>query len=291
MATTTLGPKGLYPDFTFIARETLPDALLYELATVAGSIQGDEPAVRVPYIVSDPAAGFVAEGDDIAEGDPELDEVLVRTSKLAHIMRQTNESAHSMDASEMLATSMSRAMTTKANTALLVNPITYQDPADTNSPVTQPIGLVQTPGLTDAGLWMLSTSNNFDPLMDAITEVQVNGGEPTHLTMDPLTWANLSKLKQADSSNVPLLGPPSAQTQRVLFGLPVIVTPALTTPGILITDRSNIVAADATLHIVTSDQHFFGSDSLARRATWRIGWNMVRPNRCAFLEVETEPAP
>ena len=289
--TTTAGPKGLYPDFTFIAREVLPDALLYQLATIAGAIQGDEPAIRVPYIVTDPTPGFVAEGDEIAVDEPELDEVLVRTSKLAHIMRQTNESAASLDASELLATSMSRAMTHKANTALLTNPITRQDPADETSPVMQPIGLVNTPGITDAGLWILATDNNFDPLMDALTTVQVNGGEPTHITTDPLTWARLSKLKQADSSNVPLLGSPSAQVDRTLFGLPVIVTAALTTPGILITDQANIVAADATLQIATSDQHFFGSDSLARRATWRIGWNMVRPNRSAFLEVEPEPAP
>ena len=30
--------------------------------------------------------------------------------------------------------------------------------------------------------------------------------------------------------------------------------------------------------ISTSEHQYFSSDSIALRATWRIGWNIVRPN-------------
>ncbi|WP_409480546.1 phage major capsid protein [Micrococcus luteus] len=295
--TTPGGPKGLYPDQTFIAHEVLPDALLFELATIAGAIEGDAPAIRVPYVSADPTVGFVAEGEEIGVVDPELDEVLVRTAKLAHIVRQTNESAAHSDASELLSLSMTRAMTTKANTALFTNPIVRADAKDSTSAVLQPIGLLNSPGLAEGTgdnvhHWVLDPATNaLDPIIDVIAAVESNGGTPTHITTDPKTWAAISKMKAATDSHVPLMGAPTAQAQRVLFGLPVIVTPAMAaSPGLLITDKNNIIAADSALRLATSDQHFFGSDSLARRATWRIGWTMVHPERTGLLTVETSPA-
>ena len=52
--------KSLYPDQVFVYAEAVPDALIANplVATVAGEIEGDAPRVRVPYIKTDPTAGF-----------------------------------------------------------------------------------------------------------------------------------------------------------------------------------------------------------------------------------------
>lgn len=291
---TPAGPRGLYPDQTFIASEVLPDALIYQLATMAGSIEGDAPVVRVPYVAEDPTVGFVREGDEIGVTDPKMDEVLVRTAKLAHITRQTNESAAYADASNMLAASMSRAMTVKANRAFLGNAGTPAVDLEDRAAAFEPVGLLNTPGLTESdtyALWIQDdASGRLDSIVNMMATVEANGGTPTHITTDPQTWAWLATRTTSAESNVPLLGAPGQQTARQLFGLPVIVTNAMSKRGLLITDRSNIVAADSALQLATSSEHFFGSDSLARRATWRLGWNMVHVDRTAFLEVSTATA-
>ena len=62
---TTSTAKAWAPDIvTFPAADVVPDLLLLQCSTVAGAIQGDEPALRVPYI-DDDTATFVAEGAEI----------------------------------------------------------------------------------------------------------------------------------------------------------------------------------------------------------------------------------
>ena len=179
---TPAGPRGLYPDQTFIASEVLPDALIYQLATMAGSIEGDAPVVRVPYVAEDPTVGFVREGDEIGVTDPKMDEVLVRTAKLAHITRQTNESAAYADASNMLAASMSRAMTVKANRAFLGNTGTPAVDLEDRAAAFEPVGLLNTPGLTESdtyALWVQDdASGRLDSIVNMMATVEANGGTP-----------------------------------------------------------------------------------------------------------------
>lgn len=273
--TTPAGPKGLYPDQTFLAADIVPDALLYQVATIAGSIEGDEPAIRVPYVKTDPTVGFVPEGDEITVSDPALDELVIRTGKLAVITRQTNESAAYADAAALTATSMARAITVKGNTALLSNAA-----ADT-----EPTGLLNITGITDAG----ALGTNLDVIGDAITALEVAGGTSTHVIASPDAWGTIRGLKSATGSNLPLIGAPADQTERRLFGLPVIVSAQMPTGTVLIVDRANLIAAAGPIRLATSDQVYFGSDSLARRATWRIGWEVLDPARIAKVTV-TEPA-
>lgn len=273
--TTPAGPKGLYPDKTFIARDVVPDALIFDLATIAGSIEGDEPAVRVPFVTEDPTVGFVAEGAEINVDDPDLDEILVHTGKLAVITKQTNEAASYTEANQLIADSLSRAVTVKGNTALLSNPTP-------TGGATTPTGLLNIAGIVNGGT--LSTS--LDAINDAITTVEVNGGTATHITMDPASWGVIRGLKASSDSNVPLIGAPSEQTDRRLFGLPVRVTSQMPSGTVLVSDRREIIAAVGAIRLQTSEHVYYTSDSLARRVTWRLGWNVVRPNRLAKVTVD-----
>lgn len=268
---TTAGPKGLYPDQTFLAADVVPDALIYQLATLAGSIEGDEPAIRVPYVKTDPTVGFVPEGDVITPSDPELDELVIRTGKLAVLTRQTNESSAYGPASSLAANSMARALTIKGNSALLSNA----------TAAGQPTGLLNIAGITDAG----TLTTDLDAIGDAITALEVAGGTATHVIAAPDAWGTIRGLKAATGSNLPLIGAPSDQTDRRLFGLPVLVSPQMAAGTVLVSDRANIIAAVGQIKLATSDQVYFNSDSLARRATWRIGWEVLDPKRLAKVTV------
>lgn len=268
---TTAGPKGLYPDQTFLATDVVPDALIYQVATIAGSIEGDEPAIRVPYVKADPTVGFVPEGDPITPSDPELDELVIRTGKLAVLTRQTNESVAYTPAANLAANSMSRALTIKGNTALLGNA----------TATGQPTGLLNIPGITDAG----TLGTDLDAIGEAITSLEVAGGVATHVLAAPDAWGTIRGLKAGTGSNVPLIGAPADQTDRRIFGLPVLVTPQLASGTVLVVDRANIIAAVGPIKLATSDQLYFNTDSLARRATWRIGWKVLDPKRIAKVTV------
>ena len=271
--TTPGGPKGLFPDQTFLARDVVPDALIFTLATIAGSIEGDEPAIRVPYVVEDPTVGFVAEGADIALGNPDLDEILVRTGKIATLVKMSNEAASYGDANTLVADSLARAVMVKGNAALLSN-------------ATAPTGLLNIAGVLDGG----TLGTDLDVISDAITAVEVNGGTASHITLDPASWGVIRNLKAGTDSNLSLIGSPAEQTERRLFGLPVIVTAQMPSGKVLISDRREIIAAVGAVKLATSEELYFNSDSMARRVTWRIGWNVVRPTRLAKVTV-TLPTP
>ena len=69
----------------------------------------------------------------------------------------------------------------------------------------------------------------------------------------------------------------------------MITTPAVGSGNLLVVDRSAVVSAVSPLEIATSEHTYFTSDSVALRATFRFGQNVVRPDRIAALTV-TDPA-
>jgi hypothetical protein len=76
----------------------------------------------------------------------------------------------------------------------------------------------------------------------------------------------------------PLLGAGTNDIQQLLFGLPIIVNRFVPPYSGLLIDRNAVVSATAPVMVATSEHTYFSSDSIALRATWRIGWNVVRPS-------------
>lgn len=253
MATNTSADlKSLYPDQTFNAAEVMPEALIFQLTTLAGSVEGDAPVVRIPFVAADPDAGFVDEGAKITESAPTLDELVVSTDKVAVLTRTSNEAVrNSPRSSAILSTSLRRAVTVKGNNALLVNP-------------NDPTGLANLAGISDGG----TLGTNLDAVDAAIAAIEVAGGVPTHIVANPADWARVRALKSATGSNIPLLGAPAEQTDKQVFGLEVITTPSAPAGTILITSKGSIYSA-------------------AIRATWRFGWKVTNPLHIA--KVTTAP--
>ncbi|MGE3657738.1 MAG: hypothetical protein AB7G47_13205 [Mycolicibacterium sp.] len=80
------------PDSTyFAANEVVGDALILQTSTVAGNVDGDQPAVRVAYVDDAESAAYYAENAEITEDDPTLNEVVVRTKKLARLVNLSSE--------------------------------------------------------------------------------------------------------------------------------------------------------------------------------------------------------
>jgi HK97 family phage major capsid protein len=273
-ATTANSAAAWAPDqFTFAAADAVPESLYVTCTTVAGSIEGDQPSVRAAYVVDDEAT-FTAEGSPIDEAQPGLSEVLIHTAKVTQLVRLSNEQYRQTSTPAQLSQSVSRAITRRADIALVAEPA----PSPGVAPVA---GLLNTSGLVDGG----EVSGSLDALVDLIAELQTNLSTPTHVLLDPLGWASFRKFKTGTAYNSTLLGAGTTDAQALLLSLPVVVNVALPAYSGLVIDRNAIVSAVGQVNIATSSDVYFDSDSVGLRATWRVGHAVVRPNRCGKFTV------
>lgn len=263
--TTKTSAKAWSPDITaFAPSEAIPDALVLQTSTVVGRIEGDEPAVRVAY-VDDADADFVAEGAEIPEDDPALSEVLVHTGKVAQLVRLSREQYAQAQTPQMLAESVRRAVTKRANLAYIAQA------APTAPAVTPPAGLVNVAGIEEGD----AVASDLDALVDLIATLESNGATPSHILVDPIAWASLRKFKTGTGSAQTLLGAGTTDATKSLLDLPVMVTSALASGTGLVIDRSAIVSAVGDVQLATSSDVYFASDSIGIRCTFgtaaRIG--------------------
>ncbi|MGV3712236.1 phage major capsid protein [Pseudolysinimonas sp.] len=276
--TTITSAAAWRPDIsTFAPSDVIPDALILLTSTVAGSVEGDAPSVRVAY-VDDAAATFTSEGSEIAEANPALSEVLVYTGKVTQLVRLSREQWHQDGAAGMLSESVSRAVVKKANEAYLAQA------APTGQNVTPPAGILNLAGIVDGG----AIAGSLDALAGAFATIETNGGQPTHIIAAPDAWGRLRKFKTGATSNSTLLGAGTTDQEKLLLGVPVLTSAAVPSGGLVVVDRTAVVSAVGEVEVAVSEHVYFNSDSIALRCTWRFGQKLVRPTRVAKLTV-TDP--
>jgi HK97 family phage major capsid protein len=273
---TTVNSAGAWrPDaYAFAPTDVIPEALILQCSTKAGVIDGDQPVVRVAYC-NDDTADFVAEGSDIDEAQPTLSEVLVATGKVSQLIRLSNEQYRQAGTPDQLARSVARAITRRADIAF-VSEVAPTPPA-----------LAPAPGLLNVANVVPGEEVNGSlvALVDLIAQLQVNLSTPAHILLDPLGWAEFRKLKTGTDYNSTLLGAGTNDAQQLLLSLPVVVNVALPAYSGLVIDRSAVVSAYGNLIVNTSLDQYFSSDSVGIRATWRIGHNVVRPERIGTFTI------
>lgn len=273
--TTTTSAYAWRPDdTTFAAADVVPEALIMRTSTVAGSIEGDQPSLHVAYIDDDDAE-FVAEADEIDESNPAMAEVVVHTGKISQLVKLSNEQWAQEGTAGQLAQSVSRAIIKRADEAFLAQV------APTPPAVRPPAGLLNINGTTEGD----EIVGSLDALVDLVAELEAEGSNPTHIVVDPRGWAQLRKLKTGDDYNSSLLGAGTTDAVPMLLSLPVLVNRWAPSFSGLVIDRSAVVSAVGPIKIAVSEHQYFSSDSVALRATWRIGWNVVRPNRIGTFTV------
>lgn len=276
--TTLTASKAWRPDQNvFNPADVVPDALILQHSTVAGVIEGDAPALRVAYVTDD-TAQFTAEAADIPEANPTLDEVLVYTAKITQLVRLSQEQYHQQGTAGELSQSVQRAITKKGNEAFLTQP------APTGSNTAPPAGILNIPGIVQGD----PITANLDPLIDLVAGLESNGGTPTGILLDPLAWAALRKIKTGTGHETALLGAGTNDSVKMLLDLPVTITNALSANSGIVLDSSAIASAVGAVNVATDESIYFTSDSVALRATWRIGWNVVKPNRIGKFSLTSE---
>lgn len=273
-ATTTTTTQGWRNDVvsSFDPDDKLSESLLIQCATWAGFVDGDTPSVLVPYVSADPAAAIVAENATIPTSDGAYSQVKINTDKVAVVTRMSNELTSHPKAAERIANSVRRAIIAKADALFMAN-------------ASDPTGLLNTAGLDTAGDLGGATDPNLFAVYDAVAAIEDDGGTATHLLINPLDWATLSKLPEGTGSNRSLLADVHDVSRRSLAGVPVIVHSAVTQGTALMLDKSEVVGAWGNLELARSEHAFFTDDAIAIRATWRIGWQIVRPARLQKLTI------
>lgn len=269
------------PDVTtFAAEDLIPDSLYVKATTVAGKIQGDFPAIRVPY-VSDAPASFVPEGSAIPESGERLDGVTIRSAKLAKLLRITAEQAAQENTMERLAISAQRSIVEAADSALLNFPAATQEQIDAEE-------LVPSTGILNNEKIVVASdplTKNLDVLVDLIAGLEQDRAIPSGIIMGPATWAALRKLKVGDRRNDSLLGAGSLDAEPRLLGLPILVSPQMPVGQGLVVDSRAIVSAWSDIEAATSEHGAFSSDSILYRLTLRVGHNLLHPERIGKFEV------
>jgi HK97 family phage major capsid protein len=269
-ATTGNSAQAWRPDqFVFAAADVTPDALILNHSTVRGEIEGDEPSLRVAFVTDDDAQ-VTAEGDEIPEGEPGLNEAVVHTAKITQLVRLTNEQYRQSGTATELARSVARALVTKGDGLFVAQ-------AAPESPAVAPVaGLANVDGIES----QTGVGSNLDKLIDLEAAVRSGGGNPTAWLLAPDTWAALRKLKQGGSgSNVSILGAGTDNAEARLLSIPVVVNSQMPSKTGLLVDKAAVVSAAGPVRIDTSGDTYFASDSVAVRATWRTGHVCPRPGR------------
>ena len=274
---TTTSAKAWAPDIqAFLPSEVIPDALIFQGATVVTQeLDGDGPLARIPW-VDDASASFVAEGASIDESEPDLAEVLVATGKIAQLIPVSNEQFFQDSTAQRLSDSVRRAIMVKANQAFL------SQVAPPTGTVTPPEGIITQAEVAATN----SITKDLDPLAEVIGQLENNGAIPNLIVANPLAWSALRTLKASTDSNTSLLGAGTEDQGKRLLGVPVITSPAVPDGKLVIIDSTAIAAAVGPVNIARSEHVYFSSDRIALRATWRIGWKVARKDRLATITVE-----
>lgn len=270
--TTPTTAKAWSPDIQgFVPGDAIPDALILTTATVAGVIEGDEPALLVPY-VDDADAVLVAEGAPIPQANPMLAQAIVHTEKLAQVVVVSREQLLQPNASTLMMDSLRRSVTKAADRLYLTK-------VAPTAPAVGSTGLLEAVGVTDGG----SVGVDLDSLTDAVAGIEGAGGLATHIIASPTAWAAMSKLKSGTGSAATLLGAGVQAGERFILGVPVLVTSQMAAGELLVIDRTAVVAAVGQVQVAQSEDAFFVNDAVAVRVTWRLGWTVMRPGRIAKL--------
>lgn len=135
-----------------------------------------------------------------------------------------------------------------------------------------------------AASFAVAAETQIDKLRLAMLQVYLSEYMPTGHVLNPIDWAVIETLKDADGRY--LIGNPVGQVQPMLWGLPVVTTQAMTVDkfltgafdmGAQIFDRQ-----DATVEVSTEDGDNFQKNKVTIRAEERLTLVIYRPQAFVF---------
>lgn len=257
---------------------TIPVQAASAAFKVATLVATSNIEVRVPRVTADPSAEWVAEGDEITPSNPTVDSIVITPKKIAGLTIVSNEMASDSNpaAQGIIGKGLANDIAKKVDTAFFGDTV-----------ANGPSGLQSiTPTLIDdIGSW-----TNMDAFAEAISAQETLGVTPTAFVANADTALLLAKIKEATSSNKPLLQPdPTNATRRMLQGVPLLVSPAVEAGVIwLVPAERVIIVRRADVDLEVDRSVYFTSDRLAVRATMRIGWGVTQEAAVVRLALADE---
>ncbi|MGF6823997.1 HK97 family phage major capsid protein [Microbacterium sp. ZKA21] len=274
--TTTTNVKGISPD---VISQLL--VLPVEAASIAIQastlIPTDATRTHIPLVTGDPSAAWVAEGAEIGESDPSIDDVVAVPAKIAGLSIITNELAAdtSPQAAQIVGDGLARDIAKKIDLAFFGS-----KGADT----VKPAGLEDLTGVTDVvapAAWA-----NLDPFAEAIYNAEGLGLDVNTFVANPADALILAQLKAATGSNLPLLGAdPANPTKRTLQGVRLLVSEGVTAGTVWgIPKVRSIIVRRNDVDLQTDKSAYFTSDRTAIRATMRV--TFAFPHAAAIQKIK-----
>lgn len=251
----------------------------------AGPVVLDSSApVRVPRIVNGVAAGFVAEGAQISDGDVAFDEVTLLPSTLKGLKVLVKLS------NELIRTSVV-GLESVLRTRLVSDVANALDAAlwDGTGASNTIKGILRQTGI-ETGVLDLTDP---DSLIDGLAKAQGNKVSPTHWVMTSASFAKVRKVKVGTGDRRYVIDPNTIQngTDFRLLGLPVIITDNIantgTAPGkarVGLVDFSKIVVArDVNAEVKILDQTWGDYDSIGIRVVSRWDTALLQSKAVTLL--------
>lgn len=273
MLTTAQSNRGILPaEYGELITKPVAEAALAFQPSIAEVHTTASNEYRVPVLVEDVAAAWVAEAEEIAPSDPTLDEITVTPSKVAGLTLISRELAEdsSPSAAEQVGTSLARALILQVDKGFVGN---------LAAPAAKGLGSI-TPTVVSGAL------DSLDSIHEAKAAAAAEGGAPSVLLVNPADLLTLALLKDQDGSNRGLLTDTTS-----IAGVPVVSSRHVTAGSLWMLDATQIVTVlreDVTL-AVSHDSHFT-SDRVALRATLRVGFAFPKPAALVRIDLATAGA-
>lgn len=261
------------------------------LASGFRRVRTNRAQLEIPRLLADGAANWTSEGAEITTGDPDADVLTATPRKLAALSYQSNElvSDSNPSSQDMVAESLSRAVSLKLDYGFF----------EGTGTAPQITGLKNQTGIQTLDMGTDGAEiANLDPFADALGMLTGVNAAPGAIVMHPRVWRTVTKLKENDTSNKPLItdgaGSPTESVSRSIYGVPVLLTSQLST------DETHGTATNATsvyvyeprqcvavirndAQVETDTSTAFSSDRTAVRVTLRA--DLVLPNPEAVVRI------
>lgn len=268
MFTTTTDVSGILPDDygNLVVQPVQRDSIAYAVSTL---VQTASTTCNFPVVTDDPAAGWFAEGADITPADATMTEVSVTPSKVAGLVKISNELANDSTpaAAQIVGDGLARDIVTRVDAAYFGN-----------TTANGPKGLLSLAGVSvvDTG----ASVSSFDPFAEAISKAEEVGATIGAFVVSPATALTLAKLKQATGSNMPMLGTAATDSlDRRILGVPLLVSPAVDAATVAwgIPKAASVLVQRGGAELDVDKSVYFGSYSTGVRAVMRVGFGFVHP--------------
>lgn len=148
-------------------------------------------------------------------------------------------------------------------------------------------GILQNGDISTVG----SAGTDIDAVVDAIRTIRADNRDPNALVINPADWFSTGFLLAKDSAGNYLVGDPRASLDQLnsLWGLRVVVTPAIAANTALVGDFRQAVVADrqqSAIYVTDSHKDWFARNLLAVLAEERLGFGVLDPDAfCTITSV------